>query len=222
MIFKNLAKEEQPREKLEIKGAGELSTQELLAIVLGKGGKGKDVLQLAEEVVRYLESTGEINLTHLCKISGIGKAKACQILASLEFSRRFLFVKRRIQIKTPLDALPALCHLKYSAQEEFVVLTLDGAHQLIRMHIVTKGLVNQSQIHPRETFYPAIQDNAVSIMVAHNHPSGNMQASESDLEATRRLVAAGETMGIGLLDHLIITRNGYLSIREKHPRCFVL
>ena len=101
-----------------------------------------------------------------------------------------------------------------------MVLTLDGNNQLISNHIVTVGLVNQSQIHPRETFRCAILHNAVSIMIAHNHPSGNLEPSESDLAATRRLCESGKTLGIPLLDHLIVSSEGFVSLRERYPAYF--
>jgi DNA repair protein RadC len=101
-----------------------------------------------------------------------------------------------------------------------VVLTLDGNNQIIKKHTITVGLANQSHIHPRETFFPAIQDRAVSILVAHNHPSGNLEPSEADLVATKRLVEVSKTMGIPLLDHLIVSENGFLSLRERFPAYF--
>jgi DNA repair protein RadC len=126
----------------------------------------------------------------------------------------------KLRIRKPADALPALVNLRWADQEIFAVLTLNGAHQVIKVHEVTRGLVNQSQIHPRETFHVAIADNAVSILLAHNHPSGNAEPSESDLAATRRLVEVSKTLGIPIIDHLIIVRDGFLSLREKFPAYF--
>jgi DNA repair protein RadC len=126
----------------------------------------------------------------------------------------------KLHIRKPADALPALSNLRWANQEIFAVLTLNGGHQLIKVHEVTRGLVNQSQIHPRETFHVAIADNAVSILLAHNHPSGNVEPSESDLIATRRLVEVSKTLGIPIIDHLIIVRDGFLSLRERFPAYF--
>lgn len=216
-----LAPADRPREKLLRSGPEGLTNSELLAVILGKGGRGKDVLALADEVVAKLGSwQGDLSLDCLREIGGIGLGKGCQILASLEFSRRFLLRRRKLKIQGPRDALPVLGALRSSPQENFVVLTLDGSHQLIKVHQVTVGLANQSQIHPRETFHPAIGDRAVSIMVAHNHPSGNLEPSESDLAATRRLVDASKTLGIPVLDHLIVAESGYVSLRERNPDCF--
>jgi DNA repair protein RadC len=220
-LLKELPTWERPREKILQSGTENLSNAELLAVVLGKGQQGKDVLALATEVVEVLcRFQGELTLDALLGIRGVGLGKGCQILASIEFSRRFLLTRRKLRIRTPKDALSVLGPLKTSGQENFVVLTLDGNHQLIKTHTVTLGLANQSQIHPRETFFPAIRDRAVSIMLAHNHPSGNLEPSESDLSATRRLVEVSKVMGIPILDHLIVSEAGCLSIRERFPAYF--
>lgn len=220
--LKELHPMEWPREKLRRTGPESLSNAELLAVVLGNGRRGKDVLELAQEVVERLASLEEEpTLDTFLAMEGVGPGKGSQILASLEFSRRFLQSRRRLRIRTPKDALPVLGTLRTSGQENFVVVTLDGGNQVIKVHPVTVGLANQSQIHPRETFHPAIADRAVSILLAHNHPSGNLEPSESDLAATRRLVDVGKTLGIPVVDHLIVTGVGFLSLREKHPAYFV-
>jgi DNA repair protein RadC len=219
--LKDLAPREWPREKLIESGPENLSNAELLAIVLGRGQPGKDVLSLAAEVVEKLAALQEdLNLETLLAIGGIGPTKGCQILASIEFSRRFLTGRQKVRIRVPKDALPLLGSLRKAAQESVLVLTLDGCNQVIKVHTITRGLANQSQIHPRETFFPAIQDRAVSVMVAHNHPSGNVEPSESDLIATRRLVAVSKTLGIPVLDHVIVSEVGFLSIRERFPAYF--
>lgn len=128
---------------------------------------------------------------------------------------------RKVKVRTPKDALPALAEIRNCSQEIFMVLDLDGNNQIISARKVTVGLVNQSQIHPRETFRGAIQSNAVSIFVAHNHPSGNLEPSESDLAATRRLVEVGKTIGIPLLDHVIVSPEGFISLRERFPSYFI-
>lgn len=219
--LKDLAPAEWPREKLIGAGPDSLTNAELLAIILGRGQPGKDVLALAAEVVEKLGALqDDLTLDTLLDIGGIGPTKGCQILASIEFSRRFLTARKKIKIRTPKDAMPLLGGLRSAAQESVVVLTLDGNNQVIKVHPITRGLANQSQIHPRETFYPAIQDRAVSILVAHNHPSGNLEPSESDLIATRRLVEVSKTLGIPLLDHMIVSEGGFLSIRERFPAYF--
>lgn len=219
--LKNLPQSERPREKLVRQGPESLSNAELLAVIFGMGTAGKDALALAEEVVAHLSDLREDpTLETFLGIEGVGPGKGCQILASLEFSRRFLMSRQRLRIRTPKDALPVLGALRASAQENFVVVTLDGNNQVIKVHPVTVGLANQSQIHPRETFHPAIADRAVSILLAHNHPSGNLEPSESDLAATRRLVEVSKTLGIPILDHLIVSDGGFLSLRERYPAYF--
>ena len=138
----------------------------------------------------------------------------------LEFSRRFLLGASATPVRSTAEAVPYFAPLKASEQEEFAVLTLDGAGRPIRIHRVTKGLVDRSFVHPREAFLPAVRDNAVSIIVAHNHPSGNLEPSDADLEATRRLMQASRTLGIPMLDHLIVSRAGYVSLREQAPEAF--
>lgn len=131
-----------------------------------------------------------------------------------------LVQEARSKVHTPKDVMPLLQSEAHAKQEHVVLFTLDGNNQIIQKHSVTVGLVNQCQIHPREIFRPAILDAAVSILVAHNHPSGNLEASESDLVATRRLVDVSKTIGIPLLDHVIVGQSGFLSIREKYPNYF--
>lgn len=220
-LLKSLDPELWPREKMGREGAGALTNQELLAVLFGRGQRGKDVLALAGEVTLYLERVTEIpSLPELCRIHGIGHSKACQILAALELSRRFLTRSHRVRIRKAADALPYLASLRGRRQECFVVITLDGNHQIIRAHQITVGLANQSQVHPRETFACALEDRAVGIMAAHNHPSGSLDPSTEDLHTTRRLAEAGRMLGIPLLDHLIVTAEGFTSLRQRFPEVF--
>lgn len=130
------------------------------------------------------------------------------------------YLKSRIKVRSPSDAIPALSTIRLSPQEIMAVIDLDGNNQIIKTREVTQGLVNQSQVHPREIYRGAILNNAVSILVAHNHPSGNLEPSEADLIATRRLVEVSKTIGIPVVDHLIVTADGFLSIRERYPAYF--
>jgi len=130
------------------------------------------------------------------------------------------FVREPAPIRAPEHAAKFLVEESMAEQERFVVLTLDGSYNLIKKHTVTIGLADRSQVHPRETFRQAIKDNAIAIMVAHNHPSGSLEASVNDLLTTRRLAEAGALLRIPVLDHLIVSRNGFISIREKHPDYF--
>jgi len=220
-LLKRLDPDLWPREKMGREGAAALTNQELLAVLFGRGQRGKDVLTLAGEVILYLERVPETPSLHeLTRIHGVGHGKACQILAALELSRRFLTRNHRARIRRAADALPYLASLRGRRQECFVVITLDGNHQIIRAHEITVGLANQSQVHPRETFACALEDRAVGIMAAHNHPSGSLDPSAEDLAITRRLAEAGRMLGIPLLDHLIVTTEGFTSMRERFPDSF--
>jgi DNA repair protein RadC len=119
-----------------------------------------------------------------------------------------------LRINTPQDIYPALLEFVSKRQEHFIVVTLDGAYGVINVRVVSIGLVNRTVIHPREIFYPAVEDNAVAIIVAHNHPSGNLKPSEEDIDITKMVKKAGQIMGIQLLDHLIISKNGLFSLSE--------
>lgn len=130
------------------------------------------------------------------------------------------YLNSKVKVRTPKDALPALSSIRLSPQEIVMVIDLDGNNQIAHVRTVSVGLANQSQIHPREVFSGAIHNRAVSILIAHNHPSGNLEPSDSDLISTRRLVEAGKTLGIPVLDHLILSANGFLSLRERYPAYF--
>ena len=119
-----------------------------------------------------------------------------------------------LRISAPQDIYPALLEFVSKRQEHFIVVTLNGSHAVINVRVVSIGLVNRTVVHPREIFYPAVQDNAVSIIVAHNHPSGNLEPSKEVIEITDKVKKAGEIMGIQLLDHLIISKNGLFSLSE--------
>lgn len=131
-----------------------------------------------------------------------------------------LFLREGGRFRKPEDAIPYLSAERAAEQEHFIVLTLDGTHNVIKKRVVSIGLVDQAQVHPRETFRPAIADNAVAIIVAHNHPSGSLEASANDLLITRRLAEAGKLLGITLLDHIILSRDGISSLRERYPDYF--
>lgn len=130
------------------------------------------------------------------------------------------YVREPLRVRTPKDILPLLAEERIALQEHVVVFTLDGANQVIKKHVVTIGLANVSQIHPREVFRPAIADGACGVFLAHNHPSGNVDPSEADLAATKRMSEVGRTHGIPVLDHLIVGRDKFMSIRERHPAYF--
>jgi DNA repair protein RadC len=206
---------DKPREKLIRRGASSLSDTELLAVLIGKGFKRKDVLEVASEIeTKFKENLDRIGYEELTQIEGIGAAKACQILASFELARRY-FGKKDVKITFPADVLPFVRDITDKKQEHFVCITLNGANEVIGNRVVTVGLLNANQVHPREVFSDAIADRAASVILVHNHPSGNLEASKDDLEITKRLQEAGEILGIKVQDHLIVSTKGYASLRER-------
>ncbi|MDR0957259.1 MAG: DNA repair protein RadC [Candidatus Nomurabacteria bacterium] len=148
----------------------------------------------------------------LQEISGLGVAKITEILAAFELARRYLTEPDRPIIDSPEKVATILSDVRHKTQEHFVLLTLDGANRLIKKHIITIGTLTSSLVHPREVFAPAISDRAAAIIVAHNHPSGNLTPSQADNAVTARLKSVGEMVGIPLLDHIIITKIEHKSI----------
>ena len=205
---------DRPREKLVHKGAHALSDIELLAVLLGSGTKGYDVLSLAARLLHVLDGAGPtVGIEALCSVSGVGIAKASLVVAALEFSRRRIR-PRGLKISFPPDVYPLIRYLADRRQEHFVCVSLNGANEVIAVRTVSVGLVNRALVHPREVFAEPITDRAAAVIVAHNHPSGNLNPSPDDLAITRQLKAAGRTLGIQLLDHLIFNNCGYYSLLE--------
>lgn len=213
--IKEIPSFDRPREKLAAKGAKALSDVELLATLLGSGVKGKNVFQISHAILRELGNHKEtIDVKTLISIEGVGFAKACQIVAAFEFARRRL-LKESTFVRKAEDILPLISHIADKKQEYFLCISLSGANEVIGNRIVTVGLLNTNQVHPREVFADAISDRAASIILAHNHPSGILTPSADDVATTRQLVDAGNIIGISVLDHIIVTKNGYLSFKEK-------
>ena len=210
-----LYKEDRPREKLLKKGVRSLRSYELIAIMLGSGTQKNDVLKLSKEIIKMLEDNFEgVTLEHLTKIHGLGNAKAMQILSAIELSKRFLVIQNS-KITSALDVFNELLEYTTKKQEYFLCITLDGASHIIEKRIISIGTLNQSLVHPREVFSDAITDRAAGIIIAHNHPSGQLEASIEDKRVTKRLKEVGTIMGIELLDHVILSRDGYLSLRDE-------
>jgi len=213
--------EKYPRERIVSFGVKSLSDSELISVILGSGSRLKSVFLLAKELDVYLKSCPKFpELSELSKITGLGRAKACQILACLELSSRFLLGGQSQVVTNPVELLPRLAFLKRAQQECMVCVSLNGGSRVVGVHTLTVGLANQTQIHPREAFSQAILENAVSVIFAHNHPSGNTHPSRDDLDVTSRLVDSGRILDIPVLDHLIITPEGWSSIKALHPNIF--
>ncbi len=155
-----------------------------------------------------------INLKSLKNIDGVGVAKASQIIAAIEFSKRSL-IKDRIKITCSNDVVKMAEELKNKRQEYFLTLTLDGAHNLIQKRTVFIGILNQSLIHPREVFADAITDRAAGIIFVHNHPSDSVKPSKEDISITNRLIEVGKLVGINVVDHIIVSKAGYFSFDEE-------
>jgi len=212
--IKNLAKHEQPREKLIEKGVENLRDSELMAILLRTGVEGRDVLKVSEEILSKFPKKKLLSLDFekLSKIKGIGPGKACLLLSAFELTKRALEVEDNNlpTISSAKDAVAQLQELRTAKKEHFVVLYLNARNQLVHKETISIGTLNASLVHPREVFKPAIEHLAASIIIAHNHPSGEVEASEADVMLTGRLADAGKLLGIELADHIIITEKDYL------------
>jgi len=210
----SLPREDRPRERLIRYGPEAISDQELLSVILVSGVRGKNVTRLARELLLKLDKEKHIPpVKELCHLTGLGESKACAIAAMLEFGRRKWASGQRI--RSPTDIFELIRHHADRRQERFLCLSLNGAHEVLVVRIVTIGLVNRTIIHPREVFADPIIDRASAVVVAHNHPSGNIQPSEEDNEITRRLKIAADILGLNLLDHLIFTESMYFSFRQE-------
>lgn len=203
-----------PRERLIKDGAKALEDVELLTILLGSGTKELPVAKLAERLLPLIDASSWDTLhTSLLEVRGVGAAKATLVSAALEFARRRIHPKG-VKVTEPQDVLPLLGYLVAKKQEHLVSITLNGAYEVIEARVITVGLVNAAHIHPREIFCDAITDRATAIIIAHNHPSGDLTPSSEDKRVTSRIAAAGDTLGIKLLDHIIISARGHLSMKE--------
>ncbi|MBR1369035.1 hypothetical protein RJ53_05775 [Methanocalculus chunghsingensis] len=207
---------DRPRERILSRGPSALSDDELVAAIIGRGIRGHDVTTLSGKISACLrEKQDAVSCEDLLKIPGVGEAKACQILASIELTRRFLDTTFRPRITQPEDALPYAESIRRERQEHVICITLNGAHELIRSRVITKGILNQSQIHPREVYADAITDRAASIILMHNHPSGSLTPSSDDIAVTKKLAEAGEVLGIRLIDHIIVSEKGFCSLHGE-------
>lgn len=222
----DIPKEERPRERLKHYGASSLSSHELLAIILGSGIQGESVLTLSQRLLSEFGSLKNVfnaSMQDLLKVNGIGPAKASQLLACFEIARRTI-KEASLEEKEKLNSKPVispddiieLLRSKISDfnKEQFLVVSFDTRQKVIGVDNVSTGTVNTSLVHPRETFSSAIKHIAASVIVAHNHPSGDTEPSEEDIKITKRLTEAGKIIGIELLDHIIVTRTNYFSFKE--------
>jgi len=212
--IKDMPEHSRPREKLRERGASALTDEELVAAILGRGVKGLDVVAMSKSVAKLIREHKEnLSVEHLTSVPGMGLAKAAQILSAFELARRYL-LKETVKIKSAKDILPLVADIADKKQEYFVCISLNGANEVIEKRIVTIGLVNSSQIHPREVFADVIADRAAAVIFAHNHPSGDPKPSEVDAKTHKQLTEAGKILGLRILDHIIVTKKGYFSFQE--------
>ncbi len=221
IMIKDVPREDRPRERLLKLGPGQLSNQELCAILLGSGTREESVMVLAQRLISHFEGLHllkEATIEELTTIKGIGPAKGVLLLAAFELGKRMnqYTPNDRYVIRTPKDGADYIMEeMRGLNQEHFVVLFLNTKNQIIHRQTIFIGSLNASIVHPREIFREAVKRSAASIICAHNHPSGDPSPSQEDIHVTRRLVESGKMIGIELLDHLVIGDRKFASLKEK-------
>lgn len=204
------------REKALAHGMNFLFDEELVMLILGSGTKEMPVDHMSVRMLEVLDTSDKQKaVQNLMKLKGVGEGKALALAAAIELGRR-KNNHLKAPIKSPRDIVPFVRSYAVSQKENFLVVTLNGGHEIIDIHCVSIGTVNKALIHPREVFSQAIKENAAAIIVCHNHPSGNCQPSKDDINTTEMLIDASVIMGIELLDHVIITYENYFSFVENN------
>ena len=222
VMLRDMPTGELPREKLIAHGAAALSNAELLAILLRTGTRACSVLELANEVLAHIREQGLAALSYmspveLTDIRGLGEAKAATVLAAVELGKR-LGAKSVSQsvVRGPEDAARyAMPRLLHEQKEHFAVLLLDAKNHILGMKVISIGSLTASVVHPREVFQEALRFSAASLILVHNHPSGDPTPSREDIATTERLVKAGKVMGIPVLDHIVLGGHAFLSMKER-------
>jgi DNA repair protein RadC len=208
---------DRPRERLLKHGPEALSDQDLLAILLNTGVRGKNVAILAGELLELLERLEQNKripvARDLAQMTGMGTSKACAVVAMLEFGRR-RWGATGARINHPSDVFSLVRHYANRKQEYFICISLNGAHEVLAVRVITVGLVNRTLVHPREVFADALSDRACAVVCAHNHPSGVTEPSKEDDEVTKSLKCAANVLGLNFLDHVIFTECAYFSYRQ--------
>jgi DNA repair protein RadC len=222
LTIKSMPENERPREKLIRYGVHTLSNSELLAILIRIGYKERSALELANVLLSHDDSGIRflVNCTvqELSKIKGIGKTKACQIIAAVELGNRLSrsLLEMKKTIKSPRDVTDMVINdMRFLEKEHFKVMFLNTKNEIIAYETISIGSLNASIVHPREVFNRAIKKSSASIILLHNHPSGNPEPSKEDINITKRLIKAGEIIGIEVLDHIIIGDGNYFSLKEN-------
>ncbi|MEW5896628.1 MAG: DNA repair protein RadC [Nanoarchaeota archaeon] len=219
MRIKDIAEENRPRERLQKLGADALSDAELLAIILQKGTAQENVIDMSNRLISKYgpDKLSTLSLTELQEIKGIGPAKAMQIKALFELAKRSNTVKNSLTtIKSSKDVFNLFKEqLKEEKQEKFIVLLLNSKNKIIGKEVISLGTLDCALLHPREVFKSAIKNSATKIILAHNHPSGDPAPSEADRKITGKLIEAGETLNIPVIDHVIIGEEKWWSWKEE-------
>ena len=223
LSIKAWAEEDRPREKLLDKGKQSLSDAELLAILLGSGSRDETAVALAQRILKSVENDlnelGRRSIAELTKFKGMGEAKSITIVAAMELGRRrqLTDVRERPQIRSSRDAYDVIAPILIDLpHEEFWILLLNRANKVMSREQISLGGVAGTVVDAKIIFRKAIEGMASSIVLVHNHPSGNLQPSQQDIDLTKKLKKAGETLDISVLDHLIITEGGYFSFADEH------
>lgn len=214
--IKDLPRIDRPREKLERYGPEKLSNSELLAILLRSGQKGVNVVELSKRILSKFSGDGlsKADVIELKNTFGLGSAKACGIVACFELCRRLLQNKLASLILSSKDVWDELKDIRDNKKEHFIVFFLDARNQEIKREIISIGSLNANLVHPREVFEPAVRYSAAQIVVAHNHPTGDVSPSQEDLVITKQLVDAGKLLGIELKDHVVVSKTNFFSFTE--------
>lgn len=216
--IKDIPKIDRPRERFLQKGPEALSKSDLLAILLGSGIKGKNVQQLSQQIIKkFGKDFLNITVDDLKDISGIGEAKALQIASAISLVKRFYTEDQtnEVIIRNSQDVVSITYDLRDKKKEHLVCLYLNARNVLLRKEVVSVGLLDKALLHPREIFYPATELNAASVVIVHNHPSGDSSPSEKDIQIVEKIAQAGEIMGIPVIDFVIISEKGNYSFYEK-------
>ncbi|MBI2264454.1 MAG: DNA repair protein RadC [Armatimonadetes bacterium] len=215
--IREIPRNERPRERLEKTGPDALKDEELLALVLGSGIKGRNVLEVAGAIIQKISLRKLPTLTRedWLKQPGIGPARASLLMAAFALARRCLLPSEEPSVSSPEEAYHQVKELAPLKKEHFLALYLNAKNRLIHKEIVAIGSLYSNFVHPREVFSPALGIGTAAVVVAHNHPSGDPTPSPEDLALTKRLTEAGEILGIDLVDHLIVTAKGFLSFKER-------
>lgn len=217
MKIKDLPRVDRPREKLLKYGSDKLSTTELLAILLRTGIQGKNVVELSNQILKLFgtQSLQDITIADLKKIKGLGNVKAAEIIAAIALGKRLLVEKIPMKALNPEAVFDALKDIRHLKKEHFIAFFLDTKNVEIEREIISIGTLNASLVHPREVFEPAIRVSAASVIIAHNHPSGDVTPSQEDIQITKKLMDAGNLLDIHILDHIIVSSHTYMSFKEK-------